>query len=71
MVIILMNLLFRGDWLFKNNLYDSKTHRINKNKLKQGTTKTLINEGFNLPLGEDERDVVYLVSYPSGNNRTS
>ncbi|WP_273710086.1 MobP2 family relaxase [Leuconostoc mesenteroides] len=52
----------RGDWLVKNNLYDSETRMIDQNKLKhaeQEVAKTLINKGFNLPLGEDENDVVW------------
>lgn len=51
----------RGDWLVKNNLYDPETRMIDQNKLKhaeQEVAKTLINKGFNLPLGEDENDVV-------------
>ena len=52
----------RGDWLVKNNLYDPETRVIDQNKLKhaeQDVAKTLINKGFNLPLGEDENDVVW------------
>lgn len=52
----------RGDWLVKNNLYDPETRMIDQNKLKhaeQEVAKTLINKGFNLPLGEDENDVVW------------
>ncbi|WP_349515001.1 MobP2 family relaxase [Leuconostoc suionicum] len=52
----------RGDWLVKNNLYDPETRMIDQNKLKhaeQDIAKTLINKGFNLPLGEDENDVVW------------
>lgn len=52
----------RGDWLVKNNLYDPETRMIDQNKLKhaeQGIAKMLINNGFNLPLGEDENDVVW------------
>ncbi|MGR8809730.1 MobP2 family relaxase [Leuconostoc citreum] len=52
----------RGDWLVKNNLYDPETRMIDQNKLKhaeQDVAKTLINKGFNLPLGEDENDVVW------------
>ncbi|MFL2050459.1 MobP2 family relaxase [Leuconostoc mesenteroides] len=52
----------RGDWLVKNNLYDPETRMIDQNKLKhaeQEVAKTLINNGFNLPLGEDENDVVW------------
>nr|WP_288946626.1 MobP2 family relaxase [uncultured Leuconostoc sp.] len=52
----------RGDWLVKNNLYDPETRMIDQNKLKhaeQEVAKTLINKGFNLPLGEDENDAVW------------
>ncbi|QEA58304.1 IS110 family transposase [Leuconostoc koreense] len=52
----------RGDWLVQNNLYDPETRMIDQNKLKhaeQEVAKTLINKGFNLPLGEDENDVVW------------
>ncbi|MFT8841112.1 MAG: MobP2 family relaxase [Leuconostoc citreum] len=52
----------RGDWLVKNNLYDPETRMIDQNKLKhaeQEVAKTLITKGFNLPLGEDENDVVW------------
>ncbi|APE76694.1 transposase [Leuconostoc mesenteroides subsp. jonggajibkimchii] len=52
----------RGDWLVKNNLYDPETRIIDQNKLKhaeQDVAKTLITKGFNLPLGEDENDVVW------------
>ncbi|MGL5492849.1 MAG: MobP2 family relaxase [Enterococcus faecalis] len=52
----------RGDWLVKNNLYDPETRMIDQNKLKhaeQSIAKTLINNGFNLPLGEYENDVVW------------
>ncbi|KAA8329334.1 MobP2 family relaxase [Leuconostoc carnosum] len=52
----------RGDWLVKNNLYDPETRMIDQNKLKhaeQEVARTLINKGFNLPLGEDENDVVW------------
>lgn len=52
----------RGDWLVKNNLYDPETRMIDQNKLKhaeQEVAKTLINKGFNLPLAEDENDVVW------------
>ncbi|MBZ5981955.1 relaxase MobL, partial [Leuconostoc gasicomitatum] len=52
----------RGDWLVKNNLYDPEIRMIDQNKLKhaeQEVAKTLINKGFNLPLGEDENDVVW------------
>lgn len=52
----------RGDWLVKNNLYDPETRMIDQNKLKhaeQEVAKTLIKRGFNLPLGEDENDVVW------------
>ncbi|MGO2317237.1 MAG: MobP2 family relaxase [Leuconostoc falkenbergense] len=52
----------RGDWLVKNNLYDPETRMIDQNKLKhaeQEVAKTLINKGFNLPLGEDENDIVW------------
>lgn len=52
----------RGDWLVKNNLYDPETRMIDQNKLKhaeQEVAKRLINKGFNLPLGEDENDVVW------------
>lgn len=52
----------RGDWLVKNDLYDPETRMIDQNKLKhaeQDVAKTLINRGFNLPLGEDENDVVW------------
>ncbi|MBS9337537.1 MobP2 family relaxase [Fructobacillus parabroussonetiae] len=52
----------RGDWLVKNNLYDPEARMIDQNKLKhaeQEVAKTLINKGFNLPLGEDENDVVW------------
>ncbi|WP_349533757.1 MobP2 family relaxase [Leuconostoc citreum] len=52
----------RGDWLVKNNLYDPETRMIDQNKLKhaeQEVAKTLINKGFNLPLGEAENDVVW------------
>ncbi|MGR8838343.1 relaxase MobL [Leuconostoc falkenbergense] len=52
----------RGDWLVKNNLYDPETRMIDQNKLKhaeQDVAKTLITKGFNLPLGEDENDVVW------------
>ncbi len=52
----------RGDWLVKNNLYDPETRMIDQNKLKhaeQSIAKTLINNGFNLPLGEYEDDVVW------------
>jgi|GEM_PF-1265491 len=52
----------RGDWLVKNNLYDPETRMIDQNKLKhaeQEVAKTLINKGFNLPLGKNENDVVW------------
>ncbi|MEE8831327.1 MAG: MobP2 family relaxase [Leuconostoc gelidum] len=52
----------RGDWLVENNLYDPETQVIDQNKLKhaeQEVAKTLINKGFNLPLGENEKDVVW------------
>jgi len=52
----------RGDWLVENNLYDPKTGNIDQDKLKhaqQKVVKTLINQGFKLPLGESDRDVVW------------
>ncbi|WP_349585230.1 MobP2 family relaxase [Leuconostoc citreum] len=52
----------RGDWLVENNLYDPKTGNIDQDKLKhaqQKVAKTLINQGFKLPLGESDRDVVW------------
>lgn len=52
----------RGDWLVKNNLYDPDTGNIDQDKLKhaeQAIAKTLIEKGFNLPLGESEDDVVW------------
>ena len=52
----------RGDWLVKNNLFDPETGVIDQNKLKhaeQTVAKTLINQGFKLPLGESEKDVVW------------
>lgn len=52
----------RGDWLVKNDLYDPETRMIDQNKLKhaeQDVAKTLINKGFNLPLGEDKNDVMW------------
>jgi hypothetical protein len=52
----------RGDWLVKNDFYDPETRMIDQNKLKhaeQDVAKTLINRGFNLPLGEDENDGVW------------
>lgn len=52
----------RGDWLVKNNLYDPDTGIIDQDKLKhaqQNIAETLINKGFNLPLGESDNDVVW------------
>lgn len=52
----------RGDWLVKNNLFDPETGVIDQNRLKhaeQTVAKTLINQGFKLPLGESEKDVVW------------
>ncbi|WP_349550018.1 MobP2 family relaxase [Leuconostoc pseudomesenteroides] len=52
----------RGDWLVKNKLYDPETGIIDQDKLKhaqQEVAKTLINKGFSLPLGENEKDVVW------------
>ncbi|MCK8605705.1 relaxase MobL [Leuconostoc citreum] len=52
----------RGDWLVKNKLYDPETGNIDQNRLKhaeQEIAKTLINKGFNSPLGETEKDVVW------------
>ncbi|MFR4248913.1 MAG: MobP2 family relaxase [Leuconostoc lactis] len=52
----------RGDWLVKNNLFDPERGIIDQNRLKhaeQTVAKTLINQGFQLPLGESEKDVVW------------
>lgn len=52
----------RGDWLVKNNLFDPQTGVVDQNRLKhaeQSAAKTLINQGFKLPLGESEKDVAW------------
>lgn len=52
----------RGDWLVKNKLYDPETGIIDQDKLKhaqQEVADILINKGFALPLGENDKDVVW------------